>query len=237
MYRMVICEDEDKQRESLKDFICKSFEDISDQIEILEFSSGEELLVHENLEGIDIFFLDIQMDKLTGMDVAKKIRENNDTSEIIFITSLLDYVQDGYKVRAYRYLIKPIIYEDLREHILSCISDIVKKRENFMILENRGVINKVSISSIMYIDIRRRDLTIHTTNGEYYTKNSMDSIEKELERYNFFRCHKSYLINIEHIQLISKNTVLINNEDIPISKHRVSNLKTKLTHILGDVLC
>ncbi|HBG2554800.1 LytR/AlgR family response regulator transcription factor, partial [Clostridioides difficile] len=194
MYRIVICEDDITQIAFLRECILKSLEGISSQIELFEFNSGEELL-ETNLEGIDIFFLDIKMLQLTGMDVAKIIRETNNTSEIIFITSIVDYIQEGYKVRAYRYLLKPIDFGDLNESILSCISDIIKKRENFMLIENKGIINKILINSIMYIEVRKKVLTIHTKNDTYYTKNSMDKIELELEKYNFFRCHKSYLIN------------------------------------------
>ncbi|MBY1533384.1 LytTR family DNA-binding domain-containing protein [Clostridioides difficile] len=236
MYRIVICEDDITQIAFLRECILKSLEGISSQIELFEFNSGEELL-ETNLEGIDIFFLDIKMLQLTGMDVAKIIRETNDTSEIIFITSIVDYIQEGYKVRAYRYLLKPIDFGDLNESILSCISDIIKKRENFMLIENKGIINKILINSIMYIEVRKKVLTIHTKNDTYYTKNSMDKIELELEKYNFFRCHKSYLINLEYIQFICKNTVVINGEDIPVSKYRMANLKKKLTYVLGDVLC
>lgn len=236
MYRIVICEDDITQMAFLRECILKSLEGVSSQIELLEFNSGEELL-ESALEGVDIYFLDIQMLQLTGMDVAKIIRETNDTSEIIFITSIVDYIQEGYKVRAYRYLLKPIDFESLNENILSCISDIIKKRENFMLIENKGIINKILINSIMYIEVRKKVLTIHTTDVIYNTNNSMDKIELELEKYNFFRCHKSYLINMEYIQLICKNTVVINNEDIPVSKYRMSDLKTKLTHVLGDVLC
>ena len=106
-----------------------------------------------------------------------------------------------------------------------------------MLIENKGIINKILINSIMYIEVRKKVLTIHTKNDTYYTKNSMDKIELELEKYNFFRCHKSYLINLQYIQFICKNAVVINNEDIPVSKYRISDLKTKLTHVLGDVLC
>ncbi|HBF9862126.1 TPA: response regulator transcription factor, partial [Clostridioides difficile] len=219
MYRIVICEDDITQIAFLRECILKSLEGISSQIELFEFNSGEELL-ETNLEGIDIFFLDIKMLQLTGMDVAKIIRETNDTSEIIFITSIVDYIQEGYKVRAYRYLLKPIDFGDLNESILSCISDIIKKRENFMLIENKGIINKILINSIMYIEVRKKVLTIHTKNDTYYTKNSMDKIELELEKYNFFRCHKSYLINLEYIQFICKNTAVINDEDVPVSKYR-----------------
>ncbi|HDN2334768.1 TPA: response regulator transcription factor, partial [Clostridioides difficile] len=224
MYRIVICEDDITQIAFLRECILKSLEGISSQIELFEFNSGEELL-ETNLEGIDIFFLDIKMLQLTGMDVAKIIRETNDTSEIIFITSIVDYIQEGYKVRAYRYLLKPIDFGDLNESILSCISDIIKKRENFMLIENKGIINKILINSIMYIEVRKKVLTIHTKNDTYYTKNSMDKIELELEKYNFFRCHKSYLINLEYIQFICKNTVVINDEDVPVSKYRMADLK------------
>ncbi|EGT4826642.1 LytTR family DNA-binding domain-containing protein [Clostridioides difficile] len=236
MYRIVICEDDITQIAFLRECILKSLEGISSQIELFEFNSGEELL-ETNLEGIDIFFLDIKMLQLTGMDVAKIIRETNDTSEIIFITSIVDYIQEGYKVRAYRYLLKPIDFGDLNESILSCMSDIIKKRENFMLIENKGIINKILINSIMYIEVRKKVLTIHTKNDTYYTKNSMDKIELELEKYNFFRCHKSYLINLEYIQFICKNTVVINDEDVPVSKYRMADLKKKLTYVLGDVLC
>ncbi|HGS9989214.1 TPA: LytR/AlgR family response regulator transcription factor [Clostridioides difficile] len=236
MYRIVICEDDITQIAFLRECILKSLEGISSQIELFEFNSGEELL-ETNLEGIDIFFLDIKMLQLTGMDVAKIIRETNDTSEIIFITSIVDYIQEGYKVRAYRYLLKPIDFGDLNESILSCISDIIKKRENFMLIENKGIINKILINSIMYIEVRKKVLTIHTKNDTYYTKNSMDKIELELEKYNFFRCHKSYLINLEYIQFICKNTVVINDEDVAVSKYRMADLKKKLTYVLGDVLC
>ncbi len=236
MYRIVICEDDITQIAFLRECILKSLEGISSQIELFEFNSGEELL-ETNLEGIDIFFLDIKMLQLTGMDVAKIIRETNDTSEIIFITSIVDYIQEGYKVRAYRYLLKPIDFGDLNESILSCISDIIKKRENFMLIENKGIINKILINSIMYIEVRKKVLTIHTKNDTYYTKNSMDKIELELEKYNFFRCHKSYLINLEYIQFICKNTVVITDEDVPVSKYRMADLKKKLTYVLGDVLC
>ncbi|MBU3134287.1 LytTR family DNA-binding domain-containing protein [Clostridium gasigenes] len=236
MYRLVICEDDLIHRNILRNLIIKSFDLISNQIELLEFSSGEELL-ENNLDGIDIFFLDIQLDKLTGMDVAKIIREKNDTSEIIFITSLIDYIQEGYKVRAYRYLLKPIKYEELRDHISSCILDIIKKRENFMIIESKGSINKIPINTIVYIEVRKKELTIYTTKEIYYTKYSMDNVHKELEIYNFFRCHKSYLINMAYVECICKYTVTVNSQFIPVSKHRIVGLKRKLTHVLGDVLC
>ncbi|GAA0105410.1 two-component system response regulator RgbR [Paraclostridium sordellii] len=236
MYRIVICEDDNLQRNEINSFISEIFSEISNNIKIFEFSSAEEV-IESKLEGIDIYFLDIQMDNLNGMDLAKKIRKQNDTSKIIFITSLLEHVQDGYMVKAYRYLIKPIKYEDLKEHTLSCISDIIKERENFIMIKENGITYKVNTKEITYIEIIKKDITIHTIYKKYNIKNRIKNLEKELNMYNFFRCHKSYLINMEYIDFIGKDNLMIKGTEIPVSKYRMSGLKTKLTNLLGVIIC
>lgn len=236
MYRIAICEDDDLQRQNLKNHISKTLSEISSELKIYTFNSGEELL-KSDLENIDIYFLDIQMDELTGMDVAKIIRSTNDNCEIIFITSHIDYIQEGYKVRAYRYLLKPICYEDLKDNLLSCITDIIKRKDNFLVIENKGLIENIVINDITYIEVIKSDIIIHTKNKSYNTKSRMKILEKDLLIHDFFRCHKSYLINMKHIQFIKKDIVTINNEEIPVSKHRISSLKTKLTKVLASVVC
>ncbi|MFR4161592.1 MAG: LytR/AlgR family response regulator transcription factor [Paraclostridium sordellii] len=236
MYIIVICEDDNLQRNEINSFISEIFSEISNNIKIFEFSSAEEV-IESKLEGIDIYFLDIQMDNLNGMDLAKEIRKQNETSKIIFITSLLEHVQDGYVVKAYRYLIKPIKYEDLKEHILSCISDIIKERENFIIIKENGITYKVNTKEITYIEIIKKDITIHTIYKKYNIKNRIKNLEKELNMYNFFRCHKSYLINMEYIDFIGKDNLMIKGAEIPVSKYRMSGLKTKLTNLLGAIIC
>lgn len=236
MYRIAICEDDLRQLNHLKKCIESIFEEIEAQVEIFTFNSGKEMLKN-NLEMIDIFFLDIQMSGLNGMDVAKILRKNNNDSEIIFVTAVVDYIQEGYKVRAYRYLLKPIKIEDIRENLLNCIKDISKKRDDFILLKTKGTINKISINKIAYIEVIRKDIIVHTAENEkYIVKNSMDNIEKSLKQYNFFRCHKSYLINIDYLQTIQKNIAIVNGDEVPISRRRINDLKDKLTDTLGSVL-
>lgn len=238
MFRVVICEDEDIHRKILSDYVKKIFKEINEEIELMEFESGDEILLSDiEFKSVDIFLLDIQMDGIDGMELAKNIRYKSDSSEIIFITSLINYIQDGYVVRAYRYLLKPLEYEELKKHLFSCISDIRSRRENYIIIENKGIIHKVPIKDIMYIDVIKKDLSIYTQENIYHSKNSLDRMEKELEKYNFYRCHKSYLVNLEYIDTIKGNTVFIGDYQIPVSKYRISNLKKKITIMLGDVIC
>lgn len=238
MFRVVICEDEDIHRKILSDYVKKIFKEINEEIDLMEFESGDEILSSDiEFKSVDIFLLDIQMDGIDGMELAKNIRSKSDSSEIIFITSLINYIQDGYIVRAYRYLLKPPEYEELKKHLFSCISDIRSRRENYIIIENKGIIHKVPIKDIMYIDVIKKDLSIYTQENIYHSKNSLDRMEKELEKYNFYRCHKSYLVNLEYIDTIKGNTVFIGDYQIPVSKYRISNLKKKITIMLGDVIC
>lgn len=179
------------------------------------------------------------MDKLSGMDIARRIREVDCNSEIIFTTAVVDYIQDGYEVRAYRYLIKPIEFNELKKHVLSCVEDISKRNENNLIIQNKGIVYKISIDSITYIEVRDKDITIHTIDQSYDIKNSLSKIEKELNEHNckFYRCHKSYLVNMNHIQYIKQNVVLVNNAEIPVSRSKIKDFKIKLANVLGDIIC
>ena len=236
MYRIDILEDETIQRDILKGYIKDIFNEITNNFEIIEYSCGEEML-EEYPQDIDIFFIDMQMGELSGMDVAKVIREKYDEGEIIFTTSLIDYIQDGYKVRAYRYLLKPIKYDDIREHVLACVDEISKKRDNYMIIEDKISLIKIKIEDITYIEVIKKKVIIHTKENIYETKISLNKVEKELKKYKFFRCQRSFLVSLNHIQQIGQGLVAVHNEKIPVSRHRLSELKQRLALALGDVLC
>ena len=119
MFRIVICEDDLSQRELLKGFLYKVFEEIQEDLDLIEFESGEEALLEEViLKGIDIFFLDIQMNGLNGMDVARRIREFDNNVEIIFTTSVLDYVCEGYEVNAFDFIVNKDVVNNIDDNIV-----------------------------------------------------------------------------------------------------------------------
>lgn len=238
MIKIAICEDEIEQQELIKNYLEKILPQITNQYEILIFNSGEELF-DSYPDKIDIFLLDIQMEKLNGMDTARRIREiDNKNVEIIFTTSIVDYIQEGYEVRAYRYLLKPIKFEELQKHILSCIDIITKNKESNLIINTKGEIYKININEITYIEILKKDMIIHTLSKYYEVKMSMEKIEKELELYNFFRCHRSFLVNINYIENIKQYVAILeNSEEVPVSRHRFKDLKNEFLNHLGDILC
>lgn len=236
MLKIVICEDDFSCRENLKENLEIILNKLSDKFEIIVFSCGEDL-IDNYPEDTDIFVLDIEMQKLTGMDVAKKIREIDKNCEIIFTTGLINYIQDGYEVRAYRYLVKPIKFEDLNKHVISCIKEIFEKKENYLIIKNQGIVQKIKIHEILFIEVINRNILVYTEEKVYTTKASMKSLEKELSKFNFFRCHNSFLVSLKHIDSIKKNIVLIKEKQIPISRQKAEKFKQKFLSVVGDIVC
>ncbi|WP_373600141.1 LytR/AlgR family response regulator transcription factor [Paraclostridium bifermentans] len=238
MIKIVLCEDQIQHQKTVERFLQEILGENNVEYDLKIYISGEDLL--ENYpKNIDIFILDIQMEKINGMDVARKIREiDKNKPEIIFTTSLIEYIQEGYEVRAYRYLLKPIIYDDLKKHILSCINEVINKRDKFIIVENKSESYKINIEDIMYIEIQRKDMSIHTENKIYETKMTMDKIEKELSNHNFYRCHKSFLVNIDYVDNVKQYVAILENkEEVLVSRHRFKDFKSKFLNSLGEKLC
>ncbi|MGL5381273.1 LytR/AlgR family response regulator transcription factor [Clostridium sp.] len=236
MIRIAICEDQIKQQELLKKYLQQILIDYTNSYEILIYKSGEEL-INNYPQNVDIFLLDIQMYNINGMDVARKIREIDENKvEIIFTTSLVEYIQEGYEVRAYRYLLKPIKYDDLEKHMISCIKEI-EKRDKYLIINEKNDIKKIKHSEITYIEIQKKNMTIHTVKGDYLIKNTMDKIEREIDNVNFYRCHKSFLVNLEYVESIKQYVAILESgEEVLISRHRFKETKNQFYKFIGDKL-
>ena len=203
---------------------------------IYEFSSGEELLSNYPKD-LDILIMDIQMKIINGMDTARKIREFDQNLEIIFMTSFSEFMQEGYEVKAYRYILKPISERKISRNILPCINEIMKKKNNYLTINVKNYVDRIKIDSIVYIETDRPNILIYTNDNKYTTKMSISKIDKILREHGFFRCHNSYIVNLKLVESMNSNTLKIGEKYIPISKYRVKELKLALTNILGDILC
>lgn len=236
MLSIALCEDNSFQREELKNNLSKVLDEIGVEYKLLTFEIGEDLL-REYPEKLDVLFLDIQMGELTGMDTARKVREYDDKVEIIFITALWDYIQKGYEVRAFRYLIKPVKFKELQEQVTACIENILHKRYTYITIKDKNNVLKIRTEDILFLETFERKVIIHTNSQDYIVKMSMNKLEKELTNKGFFRCHTSYIVNLIKIEEIKKDYLLINKFTLPVSKHRMKNLKLRLTSLLGDLIC
>ena len=236
MINIGICEDELHYRVNITDMLGDILSTYSINYKIYEFSSGEELLSNYPKD-LDILIMDIQMKIINGMDTARKIREFDQNLEIIFMTSFSEFMQEGYEVKAYRYILKPISERKISRNILPCINEIMKKKNNYLTINVKNYVDRIKIDSIVYIETDRPNILIYTNDNKYTTKMSISKIDKILREHGFFRCHNSYIVNLKLVESMNSNTLKIGEKYIPISKYRVKELKLALTNILGDILC
>ena len=236
MINIGICYDELHYRVNIKDMLGDILSTYSINYKIYEFSSGEELLSNYPKD-LDILIMDIQMKIINGMDTARKIREFDQNLEIIFMTSFSEFMQEGYEVKAYRYILKPISERKISRNILPCINEIMKKKNNYLTINVKNYVDRIKIDSIVYIETDRPNILIYTNDNKYTTKMSISKIDKILREHGFFRCHNSYIVNLKLVESMNSNTLKIGEKYIPISKYRVKELKLALTNILGDILC
>lgn len=236
MINIGICDDELHYRLKIKNMLENISSSCHLHYNIYEFSSGEDLL-NNYPKDLDILIIDIQMKIINGMDTARRIREFDENLEIIFMTSFSEFMQEGYEVKAYRYILKPISERQISKNIIPCIKEIIKKRNNYLTINVKNYVDRIKIDSIIYIETDRPNILIYTHDNMYTTKMSISKMEKILTEYGFFRCHNSYIVNLKLTESMNGNTVVVKGKQIPISKYRVKDLKLAITNILGDLVC
>ncbi|NCE78206.1 DNA-binding response regulator [Turicibacter sp. TS3] len=239
MIYLALCDDDDVFRLKFKEMLTRVLDNAGIFHHIYEFESGEDLL--ENYpKKLDILFLDIQMKQLNGIETAKEIRTYDTQVDILFLTSIIDYAPEGYEVRAYRYILKSVSETKLSRHILACIRERRLKTTQDLVLREKNSIFRIGVHSILYIETKRPNLIIHTLNGAHSIRMSIAEMEtrlNELDGTGFYRCHNSYIISLRQVESLGSQSLKMRGGiEIPVSKYRLSVLKTALTIALGELI-
>lgn len=230
MLKLAICDDEVHQRIELIDMLKKELQNKNIQYYIYEYENGEELL--QSRTEINVYFLDIKMNKLSGIETAKQIRKINKEAIIVFITALKEYVFEAFDVRAFHYLLKPVAEKKLREVLNSALLQL-DGIDKFILAKTISQCTKIFIKDIVYIEAQLRKIKIHTTYDiiEYYHK--LSDIEDQLKDFNFFRCHKSYIVNLKFVKSYDNVFITLkNSEKVYVSKSKFSSFSKEFMYYL-----
>ena len=178
---------------------------------VSDFYSGQALLIWE--QKIDILFLDIKMASLNGLETAKLLREQGQDFLLIFITSAEEYVYDAFEVEAFRYLLKPADDFKLEQSLFAAVEKKRKNPGNFFIFHRNHEVIKINLDEVFYFEITGRVIKAHLKMGceEFYGK--ISTLEESLLDLEFFRCHKSYLVNLKFVESFSKTEIIMENGD------------------------
>lgn len=222
--RIAICDDEREQREYLCSLIGKWSEINGIQINISEFPSAESFLFEYSKGLFDLLLLDIQMAGIDGVSLAHTLREKDSKIQIVFITALTEYISEGYEVAALHYLVKPVG----REKLFSCLDravSAVPESERTVIVTADGGRLPVNEKDIEALEAVSHSAALHTSDGIINVSESYGELRGLLSESVFFPCHRSYTVNLGHIEKILKTELILDcKESIPISRRTYKEL-------------
>ena len=229
MIKITFCDDDMEVLHQMNELLDRYRVERNEDITYAAFQSPFELLT-EIEKGIrpDILFLDVVMPGQNGMDVAKEIRQYDTNMKIIFLTSSPEFAVESYSVGAYFYQLKPIWEESFFRLMDAVLAECEKKKKNRLILRSKDGITRIDLQQLEYCEVLGRKLLFHLENGAVLeSAGSLDDLAGQLMQYsNFFRPHRSFLVNMEYIQNISSRSIkMVNDAEIPIPHGKCSEIK------------
>lgn len=236
LLNIAICDDEKVQVELLEKYVNSWAKLNNKKITIGKFYTGDafhfDWCVDKKFE---ILLLDIEMPGINGVELARKIREEDEFINIIFITALTDFIGEGYDVSAINYLIKPIKEEKLHECLDRAMQKIPEE-ENWILIDEDEEIIRIKEKDILYIESFSHTIEINTLNEKYSIRKNIGTMEKELDQSLFIRNHRSYIVSVPHIEKIGREEIeLDNGKVVPVSRRRYKDVNMKfIEYFRGD---
>ena len=229
MFLIAICEDETYLLEELRKKAEAYLKTRHYPAEIRTFTSGEDLLKEQRT--FDLILLDLVLPGINGLETAKRLSSK---SRIIFITSYREYAVDAFEVEAVHYLLKPVTDERLYKAMDRALKQFKQEDDRTLALIKSGSTHILPIRDILYCEVFDHRVCIHTAQGNYEYSGTLDMLEGKLDG-RFFRCHRSYLINMSHVVGQEKGTALVSNGNrVLISRRKQAEFMQRLLHNLKN---
>lgn len=206
-YRVAICDDHAEDAAFVQQLLLDWAKERRVEVQAEQFSSAESFLFrYEEDKTFDILLLDIEMGEMDGVTMAKQVRRENETIQIVFITGYSDYIAEGYEVEALHYLMKPVNREKLFM-VLDRAMAKHKQNERCLNLELSGEMVRLPFYEIRYLDVLKNYVTVHAKR-EYTVKRTLGDFEAELDD-RFFRVGRGLIVNLKEIRKVTKAQVYL----------------------------
>lgn len=232
MLSIAIVDDVRSEAEYLASFVERYGNENNEKIKISRFKSGFDFL--DCYKAVyDAVFLDIEMPNMDGMAAARKLREFDNDIIIIFVTNIAKYAIQGYSVGALDYLLKPPKYADIKMR-MNIISKRKRLNDYSIVIPYQGGERKLTSGEIVYVESRGHDIIFYTDGDEIFWKGTtLKRVESELAEHGFYRCNNCYLVNLKYCTQIKDNAVIVNGEELQISRSRKKGFMIALVNALG----
>lgn len=234
MIKVAIVEDDVIEQNRIKDYLHRLEEELSTKILTKIFSNGEQFLFDFSYGIYDLIFMDIELSsKINGVETCKELRKIDDDVSLIFITSLVQYAIDGYKVNAIDYIIKPVDYDNFNKHVSHVIEELNNKNSDKIVITSEGSKLVQLIKDIYYVEVSNHQLIFHTLKGEINSYGSLKDVKEVLCKHGFSLCNSCFLVNLDYVEKIDKYSVYVKGEELLISHPKRKTFLKELNLHLG----
>ena len=218
--KIAIIDDSKNWRQKIKEEIFR-YLDISDE-DIDMYSGGEQYL--ESQKKYDISFVDIEMAGIDGFETISSARKYNPDGFYIILTTHEELSRKGYIVNAFRYIYKMKLVE--LDEAISAIQVLQERNKTIEVSVIGGGIKELELKNIIFFETEKHYILVHTKQGVLKCNNNMRDIENMLPNQWFYRCHKTYIINLDEIKHIDRKIVYLNDgNEVDISRRKVNQFK------------
>lgn len=241
MYRVAICDDEERQRERVRRMLLTLSVKTGIDFEVVAFESGEQLIAHYENEGdsFHILVLDIEMNGLNGIQTARKLREmKRHHEQIVFLTSYAEYMLESFDVVTFQYLIKPIEPEVFEAKMLKLYQYFQERDQDILIIKSAYeeiVLRQediIAIEAAKSLTVKSK-LKFTTVHAVYDGRGLISSYASALKDSRFLQIHRSILINLLHVHKFAGSKVLMSNGmELPIGRSKIKEVKDACTKFM-----
>uniref|UniRef100_N2BIP2 Stage 0 sporulation protein A homolog n=1 Tax=Eubacterium plexicaudatum ASF492 TaxID=1235802 RepID=N2BIP2_9FIRM len=237
MYKVAICDDDDNYRMLIRNIIAEDKNMKNDTI-FYEYTSGEDLLDDVN-QMHDLLFLDIAMPGINGNKTAKEFRQINKDAILVFCTNYQQPTTESFKVQPFRYIIKDLYNQVLKDEMPDIIREIVQQTNiQYINITDDGNVHRIPLKDILYISVAKRGAIIHqyceTGEKEISCRETVKELYEKLSGEGFVYAHNSYIVNMANIIHVRKNVLTLkDNIELNISRSKQKDFDS----CFSDFLC
>lgn len=240
MLRIILCDDNDIICDKYLNLLGKVAAEENVEVDVSVYNSGEALIdaLSDNVNAVDLIYLDILMGHMNGIETAKKLRAMNCQAEIIFLTSSEEYIFDSFDTSPMHYLLKDEATEDhFHELFVQAVKIITKKSEDVITATVNGVDKEIPIADILYCEMTSDGAQLICVDGTATCQASMAEMEQIMLDQGFARCNPSNLVHLSQIERIGDGKIaLVGGKSVPLAKEFEQEVKSAFSMYLTSAL-
>lgn len=235
MFRLAIVEDDAAMAQLLENYTQRYCRESGVQIQSTIFTDG--LDIAEDYRPVwDIILMDIEMPRLDGMAAARRIRELDPSVVLIFITNMARYAIRGYEVDAMDFVLKPVRYPQFALKLKKATGLAARRERRYIMVTVDGESVRIAVDDIGYIEVMNHRLLLHAPGRVYTLRGSLQDMEEKLAALPFVRCSHSYLVNLANVTGMRHGALLVQGEEIPVSRSRQKEVLERVSEYIGGGL-